>query len=187
MTTFIALLRGINVGGHNKIKMADLKQLLESLGLMNVETYIQSGNVLFEANQDESSLQRLLEEEIKKAFGLTVTVVLRTGKEFLQVANHCPFTEAEIRSAQAAAAGECLHVAFLLKQPTAEGVELLKPYENDAEQYHIAGREVYLLYHDSIRNAKLGSQLHKLGTPATVRNWKTVLKLTSMIESRDVR
>lgn len=187
MTTFLALLRGINVGGHNKIKMADLKQLCESLGLKNVETYIQSGNVLFEADQDESSLQRWIEEEIRNVFGFSVTVVLRTGKELLQVANHRPFTAAEIKSAEETAKGECLHVAFLLKQPFAEGIELLRPYENDAEQYQIIGREVYLLYHDSIRNAKLGNQLHKLGSPATVRNWKTVLKLASMIEERDLR
>src|SRR4051794_17331421 len=92
MTIYIALLRGINVGKNNRIKMADLKILLETLGLEKVKTYIQSGNVLFEASDDAARLSQLLEEEISKTFGFPVPVILRTAEEYGQIIRDCPYS-----------------------------------------------------------------------------------------------
>ncbi|HWT27454.1 MAG TPA: DUF1697 domain-containing protein, partial [Mobilitalea sp.] len=78
MTIYIALLRGINVGGKNMIKMAELKRVLEALGLIDVQTYIQSGNLLFRSEEDEKSLSEKLQDEIKTAFGVSIPVILRT-------------------------------------------------------------------------------------------------------------
>lgn len=92
MTIFIALLRGINVGGHHKIKMADLKSLLESMGLHKVKTYIQSGNVLFEAEEEEAQLTKRMEEKLNHTFGFPVPVVLRTAEELRQITLDCPYS-----------------------------------------------------------------------------------------------
>jgi uncharacterized protein (DUF1697 family) len=91
MNLYIALLRGINVGGKNRIKMADLKHMFESLGLSRVETYIQSGNVLFESNKEEDILQREIEHEFATIFGFSVVVVLRTVTELGKIIRDCPF------------------------------------------------------------------------------------------------
>lgn len=92
MKTYIALLRGINVGGNKMIKMAELKRILEEMGLGRVQTYIQSGNVLFESEEEEGPLQTNIEEEIKKVFGFPVAVLLRTYAELKSLIAHCPFS-----------------------------------------------------------------------------------------------
>ncbi|WP_462412780.1 DUF1697 domain-containing protein [Neobacillus sp. Marseille-QA0830] len=174
MTVYITLLRGINVGGHHIIKMADLKGLLEGLGLQKVKTYIQSGNVLFESNQDAQSLRQSLEKEIQEAFGFPVPVVLRTQEELEQIISHCPF------STEALKEGESVQVAFLAEEPSQDGIGQLKAYSNEKEQFSIKDNDVYLFFRHSFRDSKLAAKLPKLGVPATVRNWKTVIKLASM-------
>lgn len=89
----IALLRGINVGGHNKIKMAELRQMFEMLGFSRVQTYIQSGNVLFESDESEQSLCQRIQGEIEKVFGFSINVVIRTAAELELIIKNCPFTE----------------------------------------------------------------------------------------------
>ncbi|MGE7793953.1 DUF1697 domain-containing protein [Lysinibacillus fusiformis] len=179
---YVALLRGINVGGHNKIKMADLREALIPLGLQNIRTYIQSGNILFESTELEEVLQKQIHETIQMNFDITSTVIIRTAEEIQHIVNNCPFSQQDIAEASATAVGESLHVAFLPAAPTEENREKYLSYENDQERCVIIGREVYLLFYKSIRNAKLSQQLPKLEMPATVRNWKTIMKLTSMFE-----
>lgn len=179
---YVALLRGINVGGHNKIKMADLMEALIPLGLQNIRTYIQSGNILFESTELEEVLQKQIHETIQMNFDITSTVIIRTAEELQHIVNNCPFSQQDIAEASATAVGESLHVAFLPAAPTEENREKYLSYENDQERCVIIGREVYLLFYKSIRNAKLSQQLPKLEMPATVRNWKTIMKLTSMFE-----
>lgn len=183
MTVYIALLRGINVGGKNKIKMAELKQMFESLGFKQVQTYIQSGNVLFESNETESALREKIEKEIKKEFGLTIPVVLRTADELNRIANNCPFTEEEIQLAKSTGEAESLYVAMLSEVPSQTGIEKLQKYSNEEEKYQIAGRDIYLLFHHSIRNSKLASSLDKIGVYVTVRNWNTINKLVELANS----
>ncbi|MGX8795212.1 DUF1697 domain-containing protein [Fusibacter sp. JL298sf-3] len=177
MTACIALLRGINVGGKHKIKMADLKTLFERLGYCDVQTVIQSGNVVFQG-QDVSA--DVIETAIREAYGFDVPVVLRTGEAFKAVAATCPFTEASVKAADASGK-ESLYVAFFNRILTSEDAALLAPYESDSERFVIAGDTVYLLFSDSIRNAKLATKLNKIDGIHTVRNWKTVGQLVERL------
>ncbi|MDF2608144.1 MAG: cytoplasmic protein [Bacillales bacterium] len=181
MKTYIALLRGINVGGRNKIKMADLKEMLESIGLRKVQTYIQSGNVLFESNETEEILKIIIEKEIENKLGFFINVVLRRAEELERVINNCPFSDEEINEAESLnSEGESLYVAFLDQTPMAENIETLNKYKHESEDYRIIQRDIYFLFHSSIRNSKLVNNLHRLGVSATVRNWKTVNKINEL-------
>lgn len=185
MTTYIALLKGINVGGHHKIKMDDLRSILEEIGLNRVETYIQSGNILFDTAEDESTLRVKIEEAIVKNFGFSVSVVLRTADDIRQIILTCPYSEGEIQSAEAAnTEGESMYVAFCSDLVPLEKVELLKAFQSEEETYCCQGKNIYLLLRHSIRNSKLSSQLQVANTSITVRNWKTVKKLNELAENR---
>lgn len=185
MTIYLALLRGINVGGHNKLQMSELRTSLESLGLRDVKTYIQSGNVLFGCNESAEILQPMIQSKIEEDFGISSAVIIRTKEELHQIICQCPFNEEEISKAASSSKGEALHVALLQETPSAAGVINLSGYANEREHCAVIGRNVYLLFHDSIHNSKLGNQLKKMGVPATVRNWKTLSKLLSMAEDLD--
>lgn len=182
MTKYVALLRGINVGGHNKLKMAELRDALQPLGLQNIRTYIQSGNILFESSESAELLQQQIQETIQTTFTITSTVIIRTAEEFRSIVNNCPFSEQDLADASATATGESLHVALLSTVPTEENSAKLLQYVSEKERCMIKGRDVYLLFYDSIRNAKLSQQLPKLEVPATARNWKTMMKLATMID-----
>ncbi|SHJ65515.1 DUF1697 domain-containing protein [Parasporobacterium paucivorans] len=183
MTIYIAFLRGINVGGKNKIKMADLKRTLESVGLFEVKTYIQSGNVLFKSNETEESLCDRIEREIETVFGIRAEVILRTSTELEQIIFNCPFSKEDIREAEALSEVESLYVALLKHQPAKEKIECIDAYRSEGDRCHITGRDVYLLFQHSIRNSKLAKNLYKLNVSATVRNWKTLSKLVALAKS----
>lgn len=183
MATFIALLRGINVGGKNTIKMAKLKQVFEAIGLYEVQTYIQSGNVLFKSNEDEESLRNKIEQEIKTVFGFTVIVVLRTLAEIEWILEHCPFSEEEVKQAELSSDAESLYVALLAQDPTQDKIENLYLLRNESEDCIIVGREGFLLFRQSIRNSKLANNLQKLDVLLTVRNWKTINKLAGLAKA----
>jgi uncharacterized protein (DUF1697 family) len=186
MTTFIALLRGINVGGKNKIKMADLKSMFEAIGMSRVKTYIQSGNVLFESDEEEEdTLRQKLEKEIEVTFGFSIKVILRTSQELKKVAENCPFSQDEIAAAEATAEGESLYVSFLLQEPSEEGIKRIEAYKSETEEYKIVDRDMYLLFPQSILKSKLANNLQKLDVPVTVRNWKTVNKLVSLVNEME--
>lgn len=185
MTIYIALLRGINVGGKNKIRMADLKITFETMGLGRVQTYIQSGNVLFESDEGEEALRNKIEHQIEADFGIKVTVMLRTSAELERIIANCPFSEKEVTAAEATAVGEVLHVAMLTEAPAREGIERLSAYKTEDDEFRIEGREVYLLFRDSIRDSKLAANIHRLGVPATVRNWNTTNKLASLAKAME--
>lgn len=185
MAVFIALLRGINVGGKNRIKMTDLKHMLESMGLIRVETYIQSGNVIFESNENEDALREKIECEIERNFGFPAVVVLRTAAELEQLIRDCPFSEEEVTQAELSnSEGESLYVSLLTRAPSQEKIEHLNTFRSEDDEYRIKNRDMYLLFRHSIRNSKLANNLQKLDAPATVRNWKTINKLQELAESR---
>jgi uncharacterized protein (DUF1697 family) len=174
MTVYIALLRGINVGGNKIIKMADLRQLLETMGLSKVKTYIQSGNVLFESNENADKLSRKIEQQINTTFGFSVPVILRTSKEWEQIIDNCPYPTETLRE------GESVHLTLFSEKPTEEALQQLTKFQSDVDQYHFQGNEMYLFLRHSFRDSKLPTQIQKLGVQATIRNWKTTLKLTTM-------
>ncbi|MFD0698239.1 DUF1697 domain-containing protein [Paenibacillus sp. GCM10027628] len=186
MTIYIALLRGINVGGKHKIKMADLKRIFETMGLSRVQTYIQSGNVLFVSDEEEEPLRKRLEQEIEVEYGFPVPVILRTSDELKRVTANCPFSEETISEAEASNEGESLYVSFMLEEPSQEKVERLEAYRSKDEHYRIVGKEVFLLFHRSVRDSKLANNLHKLDVPSTVRNWKTTNKLVELASAMEV-
>jgi uncharacterized protein (DUF1697 family) len=177
MMIYIALLRGINVGGHNKIKMADLKHLFETIGLESVKTYIQSGNVLFKSEAEGEVLSKRIEQEIRTAFGLSVPVILRTAKELEQIIRNCPFSVDKLSE------GESVYISFLAELPSKEGIDHLHKFKSDIEDYKIDGKEIYLFFRQSIRNSKLAVHIQKIGVPVTVRNWKTIIKLGNMVKT----
>ena len=179
MAVHIAFLRGINVGGNNKIKMADLREALEKLGLSKVRTYIQSGNVLFESDEDEATLRRRIEQQIENVFGLSIHVIIRTSAELKKMIADLPFSDMQIAEAEASSAGEALYVSMLPQEPNAERIEKLKAVQSD-DQFRIVGRDIYLLFRQSIRNSKLAAQVEKLGVPTTTRNWKTIKAIAAL-------
>ncbi|NPV91053.1 MAG: DUF1697 domain-containing protein [Firmicutes bacterium] len=185
MTIYIALLRGINVGGKNKIKMTDLKRMFEAIGLSRVETYIQSGNVLFESSEKEDILRKKIENEIETIFGFSVVVVLRTAAELEQIIRHCPFSEEEVTEAELSnSEGESLYVSLLTQAPSPEKTERLNAFRSEGDEYRIKNRDMYLLFRHSIRNSKLANNLQKLDVPATTRNWKKINKLYALAKAR---
>lgn len=181
MTTYVALLRAINVGGHNMIKMAELKRMFEALGLGRVQTYIQSGNVLFESADEEAPLRRRIEDEIRVFFGFPVTVVLRTAGQMEQVVEACPFAADNLKE------GESLYVSLLAEAPSQEGIDRLLASHSDTDECRFAGREIYILCRQGISKSKFANNFleQKLGVPATARNWQTMTKLVAMGKAID--
>lgn len=174
--TSIALLRGINVGGHRKIKMADLKAMFAGMGFGAVQTYIQSGNVIFQATEPEQPLRQRIEQQIEVVFGFPVTVALRTTDEWARIIADCPYTPDALKE------DESLYVALLADTPSQAGIERMLASNAAPDEFHILGREVYLLYRQSMRDTQLTNYLleNRLGVAATSRNWRTMTALAAM-------
>lgn len=186
MNIYIAFLKGINVGRKNIIKMADLKQLFESMEFCEVQTYIQSGNVIFKSNEEEEYLCKKIEYGIKSAFGLSVPVILRTDVELEQIICNCPFTEGEISEARSSSKVECFYVSLLADIPSQVNIEKLNAHRNEDDEYRITGREIFILLRHGIRNSKLANNLGILGVPWTIRNWRTLNKLNALTKAMKV-
>jgi uncharacterized protein (DUF1697 family) len=186
MTVYVALLRGVNVGSKNRIKMADLQRSLEVAGLGKVETYIQSGNIIFESSEGEETVRLKIEGTIKQAFGLIIGTVVRSTDELTQLIQNCPFTPNEIRQAEAAnTEGESLYIVLLQTAPQKEKTQTLNKYSTPEDAYQIRNRDIYLLLKHSIRNSKLAAKIDKIGVPLTVRNFNTIQKLNELANARN--
>lgn len=179
-TTFVALLRGINVGGRHKLPMADLRSLAESLGGTRPETYIQSGNLVFGLDPASSNdFARRLAAGIEERFGFSVPIILRRGDELRRVVQNNPFlrSDTDIRT---------LHVGFLMEAPSAERVASLDPDRSPPDRVEVIGNHAFLEYPNGLARSKLTNAYldSRLKTIGTVRNWRTTLKLLSMIDRR---
>ncbi|MFT9498230.1 DUF1697 domain-containing protein [Anaerosolibacter sp.] len=186
MNIHIALLRGINAGGNNIIKMNELKKTFEGMGLLGVKTYIQSGNVLFKSGEEAEILKKKIENAIEEQFRFSTTVILRTSEELEKIILDCPFSQEEILEAESMSETESLYVALLTNTPSKEKIEHLNAYSSDSDEYRIVGREVFLLLRKGIRNSKLANNLQKLEIPATVRNWRTINKLIALVKDMEL-
>ncbi|AWN22755.1 hypothetical protein DKM44_05520 [Deinococcus irradiatisoli] len=164
----IALLRGINVGGHRKVAMPALKQAFEALGLSDVQTYIQSGNVVFGGEADRADL----EAAIERAFGFPVPVILRSAGEWQHLIMDNPYPE------QAAADGSKVHLTLLGAEPTEAGLDALRAIDSGADEWTRRGSVLYLYTPNGLGQSKLNPD--KLGVLTTTRNWRTVIKLAEM-------
>lgn len=177
MTTYVALLRGINVSGQKIIKMENLKAIFESLQFQNVKTYIQSGNVIFKTTEEKVDvLKERTESKLKEALGYEVTVMIRTLSELEAVIKQNPFAKSEdLEDGK-------LYVTFLSKVPTAETVDVLASYKNNVDDVCVLNREVYLLCRKGYGRTLFSNHFleTKLGVLATTRNWTTVNKIASM-------
>lgn len=172
MKFYIALLRGINVGGSGKLPMKDLAAILESLGCREVRTYIQSGNAVF-AHQDAvaAKFAAALSTRIKKNHGFAPHVQILERKALEQVAAENPFPAA-------ADEPKALHVFFLDSKPAKAKLELLAELQSPTEQWKLRGTTFYLYAPDGIGRSKLAANVERrLGVAATSRNWRTVCKL----------
>lgn len=176
---YAALFRGINVGGKNIVKMADLRQLLLELGLKDAKTYIQSGNAVFASGLDGESLQLLIHDGFQKRFGFESDVMVRSQQEIAALIARLPFPAQDLEAAQAADPKvEHLYVYFLHHPP--QPAQLAACGEH-GDRLTAGDRELYLLCRESIRLSKTAGCIAKVFASATARNWKTVGKLYEMM------
>lgn len=179
MATYIALLRGINVGGHKKVAMSDLRNFAVDLGFNDVQTLLQTGNLVFRGpSRASAGLERLLESEAEKRLGLSTLFVARTATEWQEIIEHNPF------AAEAKRDPSHLVVMFLKDAPQAKAVAALRATSKGPEIIEAWGRELYVVYPAGIARSRLTASLMeaKLGTSGTGRNWNTVLKLSALAE-----
>jgi uncharacterized protein (DUF1697 family) len=177
MPRFIAMFRGVNVGG-NILKMDRLREICGKLGFKNTKTYVQSGNLIFETDRPQSALCSLLEKRLAGETRLPVSVILRTPVELEMIISGNPFVkEKDIDRTK-------LHVTFLVKPALKEAVEKLAAIKAGADRFRVAGKEIYLHCPNGYGETKLSNNaLQKvLGVNATTRNWNTVNKLLEMAE-----
>lgn len=167
VSVYIALLRGINVGGKNIVKMQELRNTLAKLGFTNITTYIQSGNIVFESTKNTEQIQLEMEMIIEKDFGLIVPVIIRTVQEFQQIINELPKFPND----------EFVHIAFLSKETSYSPEELSVIGKGTDEQFYISGREIYLYLPSGMQKAKIPNSIQKKSVTVTIRNIRTIHKL----------
>lgn len=175
-STYIALLRGINVGGKNRLPMDELTRMFEDIGCNSVRTYIQSGNVVFVAKPSLSQpAQEDLAATVSARVGTDIPMILRSVEELIQVAEANPF------------AGESqdprkLHVGFLADQPTASRVSSLDPERSPPDEFVVYGKEIYMRLPNGMARTRFTTNYLErvLETRVTFRNWKTVLSLLTL-------
>ena len=175
----VALLRGVNVGGKNRLPMAELSAMFERAGCTDVRTYIQSGNVVFGASERVAAqVGAQVSAALAKQLGLRVPLVLRSAEELRAVAANNPF----LRELHEREELKRLHVAFLKRVPTASARAALDPERSPPDRFFARGRELYLCCPNVMARTKLTNDYldRTLGSVSTVRNWNTVLALCEL-------
>jgi uncharacterized protein (DUF1697 family) len=177
MKTYIALFRGINVGGTNVLPMKDLVALLENIGSHNVKTYIQSGNAVFQNREENASLlSSKISAAIKEGHGFEPRVLLLTPEELERAIETNPFPEAESEP-------KTLHLQFLASMPKNPDLGALESIKSDRERFALRDKLFYLHAPDGIGRSKLAANTEKfLGVAITSRNWRTVCKVLTMLK-----
>ena len=180
MTKYLALLRGINVSGHNMIKMDALKKMLENMGFQNVETYIQSGNVFFDSEEENAaSVGFKIKQEISKVFGYDVPVIMVSKTDLELCFKNSPFLKEK----------ECdtkkLYVTFISKELSPLAINDLKISNFKPDEVAIDSSRIYIKYAIGAGKTNLDQKYieKKLNVVATIRNWNTVTKLLEMYNS----
>jgi uncharacterized protein (DUF1697 family) len=176
----IAMLRGINVGGKNMMKMPELRTAMNLPGIRHAATLLQSGNIFFSADEENTDvLEQLISARIAEVFGLTVTVLVRTREQWKDIILNMPWT------ANPADAADHCHVTFLQAAPDSSKAALLDLKHEPGESWILKDREVYLHCSYGYGRTKLTNAIFekKLGVAATTRNWKTVLASDDMMDA----
>lgn len=180
MATYLALLRGINVGGHKKVAMSDLREMCAKLGFEDARTVLQSGNLVFRTTtRAPASLERLLEAEVKHRLDLETQFFVRTAPEWRQAIHDNPFSDEARRDPSH------LLVMFLRDAPPASAVKALQAAIQGREVVRAKGRQAYLVYPDGIGDSRLTINVIEkhLATRGTARNWSTVSKMNALAET----
>lgn len=179
MNTYVALLRGVNLGPRNKLPMPELAKMFASVKCEEVRTYIQSGNVVFCASPKiAAELSEAMQKKIRQRYGFEVPVVLRSAEEIKAVVRDNPYAKRKTFE-------DVLNVMFLADRPAAERVKALDPNRSPGDEYIVQGREIYLWLPNGVGRSKLSNAYFdsKLGTVSTGRNWRTVLTLAEMADA----
>ena len=174
MTTYLALFRGINIGGHNKVTMKELALLLEELGCRNIRTYIQSGNVIFDSSiRSRSKLSSAISQSIFHKVGFAPRVMLLSAAELKDAIAKNPFPSDD---------GKAVHFLFLEEHPVNPGLERLTALKSNSEEFALGDKVLYLYTPEGVGRSKLAMNAEKcLGVATTGRNWNTVSRLISML------
>lgn len=181
MTTYLALLRAVNVGGKNKLPMADLRKALEGAGFEQVRTYIQSGNIILDApDDDRAKLAQRISALMQKEFGVTSPTVIVTRGELADAIAGYPYPTGTPDDKLA-------HILFLADTPSAEQIAALDPDRSPGDQFQANGRVVYLRFATGIGTSKLTNVWfdRQLSTVSTARNLKTCNTLLTMMDERE--
>ena len=175
MNTFIALFRGINVGGKNILPMKELASVLEGMGLSKVQTYIQSGNVVFQSRTtNEKELSHAIETVIGKSHGFTPEVVILSQQELQDAIAANPFPEGESEP-------KTLHLFFLASIPANPNIDRLETFRTNSEKFRLINNVFYLHAPNGMGRSKLAANVEKaLGVTLTARNWRSVNKIMAM-------
>ncbi len=176
MNRYVALIRGINVGGRNSLPMKDLKQLLERIGCGQVKTHIQSGNVVFRSTSTSARLCQTIADEIEVNRGFKPHVMVLKESEFKRAIARNPFPEGESNP-------KALHFGFLDSVPSSPELQELEEVKAPSEKFELVGRVFYLLAPDGVGRSKLVAKRERaLGVHMTDRNWNTVSAIMSMLK-----
>lgn len=173
----IILLRGINVGAHNRIPIPALRELLTTAGFADVRSYLQSGNVVLSSDASPDELARECERHIAKAYGLAIDVLVRSRDELADVVRRNPLAKVAVNPKR-------YQVSFCSAEPDHEVVQRLSALAAPPEQFVAVGRELYAWHPKGVARSRLWAQLsgRRLGVTATARNWSTVTTLLAMAE-----
>lgn len=184
MPVLISMLRGVNLGAHNRIKMDALRSLYESLGLEDPRTYVQSGNVIFRTREKNSSqLAAKIQAAIARKFGFSADVVVRTVDEMMKVIAANPFAKRKDVPPNK------LLVSFLAAEPPKDAAAALQEFSSLPEEIHLKGKELYIYFPNGAGKSKLPwSRLDKLmKVTGTARNWNSVTRMLEMAEEMEVK
>jgi len=174
MKTYIALFRGINVGGNNLLPMKELRVVLEKNGCLEVQTYIQSGNAIFRSAVSDPDLAKRITSAVAKSRGFEPRVLVLTLNELESAAAGNPFPEAEANPTT-------VHVCFLAERPTKPDLKALEALKSKTEKFLLKGKIFYVHTPEGFGSSKLGAKAERLlGVQATARNWRTVTTLIEM-------
>jgi uncharacterized protein (DUF1697 family) len=181
MHTHLALLRGINVSGHNMIKMDVLKSTLEDMGFQNVQTYIQSGNIFIDSDEEsQAKIAFIIKQEIYRVFGYDVPIIVISKADLEACFSNCNFLkEKEIDTKK-------LYVAFVSKELKSDNINDLKMSQIKPDEVQIDNTRIFIKYHIGAGKTRLDQKYieKKLNLTATIRNWNTVSQLLKMYEER---
>lgn len=175
MTKKIAILRGINVTGNRIIRMEDLKTVCRKLGMDGVQTYIQSGNVIFNSEESNEVLENTLETAIRERFGMEVPVILRNTEELQASILRNPFFNDQTDVNK-------LHLTFLKDLPLDSNLKLLQANSYEPDAFVVVDKDIFIYCENKYHQSKLTNNFleKKLKVTATTRNWKTILKLNEL-------